>query len=305
MALSMATAHHPRALSTRRSVTVGILVLGLVLALTLNPDSTKVEASGLFGGLRSPGEPSFIVPHRGDRTVAPENTMPALQAALDGPMAYVEADIQLTRDLVPVLMHDTWVDRTTNGTGRLTDLTFAQVRQLDAGAWYSPAFAGTRVPTLEALLSALQVSAAEHRRPRALLELKGFWSVEEVRIVTDLIAQYDVGRLIILSSFDPVTLQHAQEADETIPRAAILRTLPNDPVGFARRYGAVAIITSHAAVEADRWVVDRVHRAGLGILLYTLNTKAYWSSALTLGVDGIITDRPHRLDTWMSAKTQK
>lgn len=301
----MATAHHPRARTARRSITVSLLAAGLVLALLLNPDSSKVEASGLFGGLRSPGDASFIVAHRGDRTIAPENTMPALQAALDGPMAYVESDIQLTKDRVPVLLHDTWVDRTTNGTGRIADLTFSQLGELDAGAWYSPAFAGTRVPRLEALLSALQASAAEHRRPRALLELKGFWSVEEVRIVTDLIAQYDVGRLIILSSFDPVTLQHAQEVDETIPRAVIVRTLPSDPVRFARLYGAIAIITSHTAVESDRWVVDRVHRAGLGILLYTLNSKAAWSSALDLGVDGIITDRPHRLDTWMSAKTLK
>lgn len=284
---------------------VSILVLGFVLALILNPDTSKVEASGLFGGLRSPGDASFIVAHRGDRTVAPENTMPALQAALDGPVGYVETDIQLTKDLVPVLMHDTWVNRTTNGNGRVGDLTLAQLQELDAGAWYSPEFAGTRVPTLDSLLSALQASAAADREPKALLELKGFWSVEEVRIVTDLIANYDVVRLVILSSFDPVTLQHAQEVAETIPRAVLTSTLPSDPVGFARLYGAVAIITSHAAVEANRWAVDRVHRAGLGILLYTLNSKPHWSSALTLGVDGIITDRPHRLDNWMSAKTRK
>lgn len=284
---------------------VSIVILGFVLALILNPDSSKVEASGLFGGLRSPGDASFIVAHRGDRTVAPENTMPALQAALDGPMAYVETDIQLTRDLVPVLMHDTWVNRTTNGDGRVGDLTFAQLQALDAGAWYSPDFAGTRVPTLESLLSALQASAASDRDPRALLELKGFWAVDEVRIVTDLIAQYDVGRLVILSSFDPVTLQHAQEIAETIPRAVITKNLPSDPVRFARLYGAVAIITSHASVEANPWAVDRIHRAGLGILLYTLNSKPRWSSALGLGVDGIITDRPHRLDSWMSGKTRK
>lgn len=301
----MATAHHPRTLTTRRGTIVSILVLGFVLALILNPDASKVEASGLFGGLRSPGDASFIVAHRGDRTIAPENTMPALQAALDEPMAYVETDVQLTKDLVPVLMHDTWVNRTTNGSGRVGDLTLAQLQELDAGAWYSPAFVGTRVPTLESLFSALQASVASEREPKALLELKGFWSVEEVRIVTDLIAQYDVAELVILSSFDPVTLQHAQEVDETIPRAIITRTLPSDPVRFARLYGAVAIITSHAAVEADRWAVDRIHRAGLGILLYTLNSKPRWTSALSLGVDGIITDRPHRLDNWMSVKTRK
>ncbi len=301
----MATAHHPRALTTRRGMIVSVLVLGFVLALVLNPDSAKVEASGLFGGLRSPGQAAFIAGHRGDRTVAPENTMPALQAALDGPMGFVETDIQLTKDGIPVLMHDTWVDRTTNGSGRVGDLTLPELQSLDAGAWFSPEFAGTRVPTLESLLSALQASAASGADTKALLEFKGFWSVDEVRIVTDLIQQYDLGRIVILSSFDPVTLQHVQEADETIPRAIITATLPNDPVRFARLYGAIAIITSHAAVEADPWVVDRVHRAGLGLVVYTLNSKARWSSALALGVDGIITDRPHRLDTWMSARAAR
>jgi glycerophosphoryl diester phosphodiesterase len=284
---------------------VSILVLGFVLAIVLNPDASKVEASGLFGGLRSPGEPAFIAGHRGDRTVAPENTMPALQAALDGPMGFVETDIQLTKDNVPVLMHDTWVNRTTNGNGRVGDLTFAQLQALDAGAWFSPEFAGTRVPTLESLLSALQASEAAGAGKKALLEFKGFWTTQEVRIVVDLIHQYDVARLVILSSFDPVTLQHVEEVDDTIPRAIITASLPSDPVRFARLYGAIAIITNHSAVEADRWVVDRVHRAGLGIILYTLNSKAKWSAALGLGVDGIITDRPVRLENWMSAKLER
>lgn len=284
---------------------VSILILGFVLAIVLNPDASKVEASGLFGGLRAPGDAAFIAGHRGGRTVAPENTMPALQAALDGPMGFVETDIQLTKDGVPVLMHDTWVNRTTNGEGRVGDLTFAQLQTLDAGAWFSPEFAGTRVPTLESLLSALQASEASGAGKKALLEFKGFWTADEVTIVTDLIHLYDVADLVILSSFDLVTLQHVEEVDGTIPRAIITAELPNDPVRFARLYGAIAIITSQRAIESDRWVVDRVHRAGLGIILYTLNTKDRWSSALALGVDGIITDRPHRLDTWMSAKVTK
>lgn len=301
----MTTAHHPRTRALRRSTIAGILVLGFALAMVLNPDAARVEATGLFGGLRSPGQAAFVAGHRGDRAVAPENTMPALQAALDGPMGFVEADIQLTKDGVPVLMHDRWVDRTTNGHGRVGDLTLAQLQSLDAGAWFSSEFAGTRVPTLETLLSALQASARPDAETKALLEFKGFWTIEEVRIVTDLIAQYGLARLVILSSFDPMTLRNAQEADETIPRAILTRTLPDDPVRFARLYGAVAVITSHAAVEADRWVVDRLHRAGLGIVLYTLNSTSRWSSALALGVDGIITDRPERLESWMSAKASR
>ncbi len=297
--VSMATAHYPNMRTVRRGVIVGILILGLIGTMGLGPDAARVEASGLFGGLRAPGEAAFVAGHRGDRSTAPENTMPALQAALDGPMSFIETDIQLSKDGVPVLMHDTFVDRTTNGFGRVRDLTFRQLQSLDAGAWYSPAFVRTRIPTLEALLSALQAKQASGSPKKALLELKGFWSRDEVSIVTDLIASYDVGSLVIMSSFDTSTIDHLKQVDPTLPVAIITTTLPHDPVGFAQLYGAVALITNQKAVDEDPWVVDRMHRAGLGLVLYTLNSKSAWENALSLGVDGIITDRPHRLDRWL------
>lgn len=301
----MATARPSSLRVARRGVIVSVLLCGLVVAIGLGPDTGKVEAAGLFGGLRAPGEAGFIAGHRGDRSTAPENTMPALQKALDGPMGFVETDIQLSKDKVPVLMHDTFVDRTTNGTGRVSDLTFRQLQALDAGAWYSPAFQKTRIPTLEALLSALQATLATKHPKKAFLELKGFWTVDEARIVTDLVSAYDVGSLVIMTSFDTSTIDHVHEADPALPVAIITSTLPKDPVGFARLYGAVGLITNHSAVEKDPWVVDRLHRAGLGIVLYTLNSKAAWSNALGLGVDGIITDKPNRLERWLVAASDR
>lgn len=298
----MATAHHPRALAARRGIIVSVLFVGFLGVMVLGP--SKVEASSLFGGLRAPGEAAFVAGHRGDRSVAPENTMPALQAALDGSMDFVETDIQLTKDGIPVLMHDTFVNRTTNGTGRVGDFTLRELQKLDAGAWYSPAFARTKVPTLESLLSALQAKQAEGAAKKGLLELKGYWTLDEVRIVTDLIADYGVGSLVIMSSFDTSTIDHLREVDSSLPVAIITSALPKDPVGFAKLYGAIAIITNQSAVEEDQWVVDRMHRAGLGLVLYTLNTTSAWKSAMALGVDGVITDRPNRLDRWLLAASK-
>lgn len=296
----MSTAHYPNASIVRRGVIAGVLLAGFVGGMVLAPATAKVEASSLFGGLRAAGQPAFIAAHRGDRSVAPENTMPAFRAALDGTMGFVEADIQLTKDRVPVLMHDTFVNRTTNGEGRVSDFTFAEIQKLDAGAWYSPSFRNTRVPTLESLLSALQAKQAEGEQKKALLELKGFWTLDKVEIVTDLIASYDVAKLVIISSFDTSTIDHVRQVDNTLARAIITRTLPNDPVAFADLYGAIALIVNQSAVEAEPWSVDRMHRAGLGIILYTLNSKAAWERALDLGVDGIITDKPSSLDHWLS-----
>lgn len=296
----MATAHYPNASRVRRGILVSVLLVGFVGGMVLASATAKVEASSLFGGLRSVGEAAFVVGHRGDRSSAPENTMPALQAALNGPMDFVETDIQLTQDNVPVLMHDSFVNRTTNGEGRVSDFTYAELQKLDAGSWYSPLFRDTRVPTLESLLSALQAKEASGTPKKALLELKGYWNLDKVTIVTDLIANYGVGNLVILSSFDPLTIDHVGQVDNTLPRAIITRTLPSDPVAFADLYGAIALIVNKKAVDEEPLIVDRMHRAGLGIIIYTVNTKAAWSSALELGVDGIITDRPITLDSWLA-----
>ena len=94
----------------------------------------------------------LIIAHRGYETVAPENTLPAIEAAIANQINFVEIDIRLTADGVPVIMHDSNTKRTTGHDAGIATLSFDQVRSLDAGSWFSPEFAGTRVPTLEEAL---------------------------------------------------------------------------------------------------------------------------------------------------------
>ncbi len=90
--------------------------------------------------------------HRGCMNTHPENTLPAFQEAIRLGAHMIEFDIQFTKDSIPVLMHDETVDRTTNGTGKVSDLTFSKIRQLDAGIKKSPDFQYTAVPTFEEIL---------------------------------------------------------------------------------------------------------------------------------------------------------
>src|ERR1700677_1059601 len=90
-----------------------------------------------------------VISHRGEHLHHPENTLPAFQAAIDAGADYFEADIRTTSDGKLVLMHDSSVNRTTNATGKVKDMTFDQIRALDAGAKFSPDFAGTKVPTFD------------------------------------------------------------------------------------------------------------------------------------------------------------
>lgn len=92
------------------------------------------------------------VAHRGFSSVAPENTLPAYKLAKEKGFFYVETDVSFTSDGVPVCLHDSTIDRTSNGTGNINSLTFAQVRTYDFGSWKSSAYTGTQIPSLEEFL---------------------------------------------------------------------------------------------------------------------------------------------------------
>src|SRR5215213_2070447 len=117
------------------------------------------------------------VGHRGYSAVAPENTLPALAAAVLAGCTYVEFDVRTTADGVPVVIHDRTVDRTTDGSGHVWDLTLDEIRRLDAGSWFSPAYAGVRVPLLTEVLDLLRP------HPELLLEIKPPATLDEVKTI--------------------------------------------------------------------------------------------------------------------------
>lgn len=268
------------------------VVAGLLLFAQMPP---TVYAIDVFGALREPGEPAFTVGHRGDRAAAPENTMPSLELAMDE-LAFVETDVQLTRDGVPVLFHDTSLERVTGDPRSVGELDADAVARLDAGSWYAPEFAGTRIPTLDDFFAAL----AERGEARALVELKADWNAEGVRIVTGLIDQHGLRGRIVLQSFSLETLFTLQRVAPTIPRILLTRELPADPVPLAERLGVIGFGTTVASVTAEPGALEALHEAGVAVLCYTLNSHEHWEEVSALGVDGIITDEPSELDDWLA-----
>lgn len=267
----------------------------VVLVLVLGPLTERVEAVDVFGTLRAPGEGAFVAGHRGDGSAAPENTMPAFDLALSGPIEFVETDVQLSSDGVPVLFHDVTLDRTTDGHGSVSDHTAAELARLDAGAWYGKSYAGTRIPTLDAFLARVAESDK-----KALVELKFGWTVEQVRMVTTLIDRHDVRSRVVLQSFSLDTLANLQLAAPRYPRIMLVRELPGDPVPMARQFGVIALATTAAAVQNAPDAVRLLHEAGLGVICYTLNSQDVWSEVRDHGVDGIITDTPGDLESWLA-----
>jgi glycerophosphoryl diester phosphodiesterase len=284
---------HPLA----RGAFAAALTVATVLVMVLVPDAVQAYAPNMIGALRAPGEPAFVAGHRGDRADAPENTLPAFEAAFASGLSIVETDVQLTADGVPVLLHDSTVDRTTNGSGDISELTIDEVEKLDAGSWFDTSFRGTRIPRLADFLDLL--AATPHKK--ALIELKEYWTPNDIRGVLDAIYLRGVQNRVVFAGKNLGTVSNLRDEAAAIPRVIIRRDLPADPVGLAAYYGAIAIMTSPWSLETYPDAVADMHAAGYGVLVYTLNSEKRWTEATSYGVDGIVTDAPSKLDGWLAA----
>jgi len=242
-----------------------------------------------------PPGPSFfagarVIGHRGAARHAPENTLAGLRAAAAMGVACVEFDVRLTRDGVPVLFHDDTVDRTTNGRGRLAALTVAQIRRLDAGAWFAPRFAGERVPTLAQaikLLARLGLAANIELKPE---EAQGAATARAVLAV--LRDAWPHGRpRPLLSSFDWSALATLAAEGPDWPLGLLVRN-PRQPDwrAWAKRVRASSI---HCGVRGlDRAGVKTLQAAGLPVAVYTVNDARRARNLWKWGVVAVFTDDP-------------
>lgn len=273
-----------------------VSVFSLAVTLIINASPTEVYAGDMFGQLRAPGDAAFIAGHRGDRSIAPENTMSAFRAALAEPMIdFIETDVQLSRDGVPVLFHDVDLHRIASARSRVSDLDAKELSRIDVGSWYGSEFASERIPTLEQFLLLLKDSDK-----KALVELKFIWSGEEIERVVGLIDKHGLRDRVLLQAFSIETLTNLKDVAPRFPRLMLIRELPSDPVPLAERLGVIAFGTTAGSVVAAPEAVELLHAAGLGVICYTLNTEDSWAEVIELGVDGIITDVPSKLDGWLA-----
>ncbi len=148
--------------------------------------------------------------HRGNSAFYPENTMIAFESALGMSVDMLEFDLHMTKDKQIIMMHDQKVDRTTNGTGMIRDLTFTEIEKLDAGEWKGPQFKGTKVPSFEEFCKLLQT------RPDIGLcvELKDYpkdgadWAFESADRSIELIERYGLSQQSVINSFSGELLEY-------------------------------------------------------------------------------------------------
>jgi glycerophosphoryl diester phosphodiesterase len=234
-----------------------------------------------------------VVAHRGHSALAPENTMAAVTGARQAGADWIEVDVRIAADGVPVVMHDPTVDRTTGGSGPVAGLTAGQIAVLDAGSWFDPGFAGEPVPTFAQVLDDLAA-----RGGRLLLELKHPHRREEVARVLDMVGAAGIDRVAV-QSFRPSILADVAAVAPELPRALLTTSLHDDPAAVSTELGLASYHPAAVDVIARPEVVDALHAAGVATMVWTVNDETLWPRLSDLGVDGLISDRAGDVVEWI------
>ena len=229
----------------------------------------------------------LVIAHRGASMYAPENTIAAFELAVEMGADAIELDAMLTADGTPVVIHDQSLERTTNGSGSVATKAVAEIKLLDAGSMFDASFTDEKIPTLE------EVFYAVGEKILINVELKNYASPFDrlPEIVVALVMKKGLSDRVLLSSFNPIALMKARRTSEKIRRAALIGGGPKIVRGIIEVF--MDYFALHPEVSlVNQGVVDKHHAAGHKVNAWTVNEESVMMKLLSIGVDGLITDRP-------------
>jgi glycerophosphoryl diester phosphodiesterase len=229
-------------------------------------------------------EQLVIEAHRGDSTNAPENTLAAFRAAVALPVKWIELDVHPTQDGALVVIHDDTVDRTTDGSGAVCDLTREALRRLDAGSWFDAQFAGERIPTLAEVLDLVAPTGT-----RLNIEIKSPPpGLDVARPVVELLRQAGKAREYVVSSFDLSVLLEVQATAPEITLALI--GLGPEILPLALQHRLPWIHGYHATL--DEAIIREAHANGIKVNAWTVDDPSTLTAWVAKGLDKLCTNRP-------------
>jgi len=249
-----------------------------------------------------------IIAHRGDSGLAPENTWPAIERAIEIGVDMVEVDVRMTKDGVPVLLHFERLEHTTTGNGLLADHTWEEIQRLDAGAWKDPEFAGERVLSLEDVLDLtrgrvplnLDFRAADAVAPGVAVVrdagMSGDVVVSGCQVECFEIMAAATNEITTLLNLDDQLLERGQIWDHGLPAGidpAKARAVAHRTVSKASALGAAGINLRHTLVDAA--LVARAREAGLGVWVFVVDDEERFGELIGMGVTAVTTNWPTRM----------
>ena len=230
----------------------------------------------------------WVIAHRGASAVAPENTMAAFRRAQEMGAECIETDLHLSRDGRLIILHDTTLDRTTSGSGLVKNHTYNELRQLDAGRWFSQSFAGERLPSIDELLD-----FAGQADLSLYLEIKGGAGYGVERAVISALRGRKESKATVVLCFDASVLDRIHQLDRLLMTGLLFESDGEEMVKEAVRVGARQIGPRGDCVTPG--LIEDAHRRGLKVIAWTINEGTQMRALAAMGVDGIITNYPDRL----------
>ena len=224
----------------------------------------------------------YVIGHRGAAGHAPENTLKSFHKAVELGADIVELDVHLCATGEPVVIHDDTVDRTTDGSGKVQDLSLDDLRRLDAGD-------GERVPALAEVIDEMSGRAALN------VELKGLGCMDRVHeVVSDAVREGLVSHDgLLVSSFHLGMLEWMRALSEDVRLGVLVGEAPGKVFEFAQRVGAYSVNPYHKRMSLE--FVFMAHSLGLKVYPWTVNKPGDIARAKAMGVDGVISDYPERV----------
>jgi glycerophosphoryl diester phosphodiesterase len=291
----------------RNSFFVTVLTVGFILnALDMKAD-TNLSALNLIASKRP-----LVIGHRGYCQFAPENTLPSFKLAMTAGADLVELDYHHSKDGKLIVIHDSDLDRTTDATNRwrqnrikVASKTAAEIQSLDAGSWFDPKYAGTKIPLLSEALDAIQQGSVtlierKHGDPDTCIKL-----LRDKRLINKVVVQ----------AFDWQYLRefHQQEPNQVLAALGPPSLLPDGkkPTGQSKelsagwlddlqRTGAKVAVWND---QVSKQSVQLAHQRGLKVWVYTINDPALANRLLDMGVDGLITNNTSLMWKTLAVRT--
>ena len=233
-----------------------------------------------------------IFAHRGSSAYAPENTIAAFDLAFKQKSHAIELDTMLSADRIPVVIHDRAVDRTTNGEGLIDQLSVEQLKNLDAGSWYSDDFTGERIPLLKDVLKRYG------KKHLINIELKNLHAMNDnlPSIVTELIEGFEIEDNVLISSFIPRNLKTIRKKNPEI-RLALLCS--GGLIGKFCQSKIMFPISPQNIHPNFRTISKKVlkmnHNQNRRVHAWTVDDVELALNLTRIGIDGIITNNPGKM----------
>ena len=295
--------------SWNRCLKAGFIIGMTLAALNMNASEPNLPALKLVASRRP-----LVIGHRGYCQLAPENTLPSFKLALAAGADLVELDYYHSRDGKLVVIHDHELDRTTDATNRwrrskipVESKTAAELQSLDAGSWFDPKYAGTKIPLLAEALDTIQKESV------TLIERKGGAPTDCIR----LLREKNLINKVVVQSFDWEYLRafHAQEPKQVLgalgPPGRLADGTPSSgkPKELSAAWldklqptGAKVVVWID---KVSRETVQLAHQRGLKVWVYTIDDPAQANALLDMGVDGIITNNTSLIRKAVAPRSQK